>query len=416
MQLVHDIIIVGAGLSGLYSAYNIRKNFPHINLLVLEKNDRSRIGGRIGNDNFYGSNIVVGAGIGRTATDHLLFQLLDDLDIHYSSFQIKMNYTFQPIDIMKCMTFLKSQYRKYKYHPSVTFKQFAKAHLGNSTYNKFIISSGFSDYEEEDIYEVLYHYQMSNNVDGWSAIGLDWNKLIHKLCNKIGYSHIKTSTAVTKLNHVLDQQGCYNYHIRTDQDVQFYCKKVIIATPISATQKILPSFPIYKQIHGQPFLLVYAKFNKKSAQIMATKVPYFTIVSGPLQKILPMDKEKGVYMIAYTDNKYAEFLKYKVDSIPKNKIFFENELEKALYLPSETLKIIALTSYYWPIGTHYYSPLNTKQHPSRQKFIFEAQHPEPGILVVGEAVSRKQGWTEGALESVHAVLNDKWIKSTICDN
>jgi len=32
------------------------------------------------------------------------------------------------------------------------------------------------------------------------------------------------------------------------------------------------------------------------------------------------------------------------------------------------------------------------------------------LLVVGEAVSRRQGWTEGALESVHAVLNKKWIK------
>ena len=33
------------------------------------------------------------------------------------------------------------------------------------------------------------------------------------------------------------------------------------------------------------------------------------------------------------------------------------------------------------------------------------------ILVVGENVSRKQGWTEGALESVDAVLNKKWLKN-----
>jgi hypothetical protein len=31
------------------------------------------------------------------------------------------------------------------------------------------------------------------------------------------------------------------------------------------------------------------------------------------------------------------------------------------------------------------------------------------MLVVGEAVSRYQGWTEGALMSVEAVLNKKWI-------
>jgi len=30
--------------------------------------------------------------------------------------------------------------------------------------------------------------------------------------------------------------------------------------------------------------------------------------------------------------------------------------------------------------------------------------------VVGEVVSRYQGWTEGALESVKSVLTTKWIK------
>ena len=38
MTSKHDIIVVGAGLSGLYSAYNIKKMFPKINLLVLESN------------------------------------------------------------------------------------------------------------------------------------------------------------------------------------------------------------------------------------------------------------------------------------------------------------------------------------------------------------------------------------------
>ena len=58
----YDIIIVGTGLSGLYSAYNIKKMFPKINLLVLESNQREYIGGRIGNYNFYGEQIVIGAG------------------------------------------------------------------------------------------------------------------------------------------------------------------------------------------------------------------------------------------------------------------------------------------------------------------------------------------------------------------
>jgi len=36
------------------------------------------------------------------------------------------------------------------------------------------------------------------------------------------------------------------------------------------------------------------------------------------------------------------------------------------------------------------------------------------MLVVGEAVSRRQGWSEGALESVENVLNKSWINTYNC--
>ena len=33
----YDIIIIGSGISGLYTAYNIKKTFPETSFLVLEK-------------------------------------------------------------------------------------------------------------------------------------------------------------------------------------------------------------------------------------------------------------------------------------------------------------------------------------------------------------------------------------------
>jgi monoamine oxidase len=55
--------------------------------------------------------------------------------------------------------------------------------------------------------------------------------------------------------------------------------------------------------------------------------------------------------------------------------------------------------------------LNKDLYSSREEFMDKAQHPEKGILVVGEAVSRNQGWTEGALESVKTVLSRHWVKT-----
>jgi hypothetical protein len=97
----------------------------------------------------------------------------------------------------------------------------------------------------------------------------------------------------------------------------------------------------------------------------------------------------------------------------ENKELYERLLEKSLGIPNDSLHIIALKDYYWTVGTHYYKPLNKELYSSREDFIDKAQHPEKGILVVGEVVARSQGWTEGALDSVRSVLTKKWI-STVC--
>jgi monoamine oxidase len=45
-----DIIIIGSGMSGLYSAYNIKKDSPNTSFLVLEKYKKEWIGGRTSNE------------------------------------------------------------------------------------------------------------------------------------------------------------------------------------------------------------------------------------------------------------------------------------------------------------------------------------------------------------------------------
>ena len=123
-----------------------------------------------------------------------------------------------------------------------------------------------------------------------------------------------------------------------------------------------------------------------------------------------MDPNNGVYMIAYNDNNNSIALKNHLQNTKLNRELYEILLEKSLGIPNGSLHIIAIKDFYWPIGTHYYKPLNKDLYKSREKFIDKAQHPEQGILVVGEALSRNQGWTEGALESVKAVVTKNWIK------
>ena len=409
--MVYDVIIIGSGISGLYAAYNIKKMSPDTSFLILEKYKKHWIGGRTSNESFYGSEIVTGAGIGRKSKDKLLYKLLDELDLKTYEYTSTPHYSplIYPLDVKKVMSYLRAEYNRFK-GPQTSFKKFAKPILGEKTYNQFILSVGYSDFEEEDAYETLYAYGMEDNYRSFKAFYVPWRKMVMKLAAKIGPAHFKFSNNVSKITKTHDNP-C-RFLLDTEHGKRYICNKVIVATTISGIRKLLP-FPIYNDIEGQPFLRLYGKFSKQSIPILKEFVKGCTYLPGPLQKIIPINPDSGVYMIAYNDNNNTLELKNNLDDTDQNRDFYCSLLEKALNICGGSLHLISIKSFYWPIGTHYYKPLNMDLYRDRDEFIERAQHPEKGVLVIGEVVSKHQGWTEGALDSVKEVLTKKCV-NTIC--
>jgi hypothetical protein len=409
----YDIIIVGSGMSGLYSAYNIKKTSPNTSFLILEKYKKVWIGGRTSNDTFYSTEVVTGAGIGRRSKDKLLHRLLTTLGLPTHDFIVKPYYSqrIKPVNIIKTIDHLRYEYKRLDNASAKeeTFKQFATRVLGEKDYKRFIQSAGYSDYENEDIFETLYYYGMEDNACCWRAFHVPWRRMVLKLYSLIGEKHFRFSSKAVKISK-MKEEPCV-FQILLENGTKLYCNRVIVASTIDTIRALIPK-PIYHDIEGQPFLRLYAKFDKKSIPIMKEYVKGFTFVPGPLQRIIPMNPNNGVYMIAYNDNNNTIALKHHLENNAENRELYEQLLEKSLGMPEHSLHIIAIKDYYWPIGTHYYKPLNKELYKNREEFIYEAQHPEKGILVVGEALSRNQGWTEGALESVKAVLTKKWIQTT----
>ena len=405
----YDIIIIGSGISGLYAAYNIKKMSPDTSFLILEKYKKQWIGGRTSNEMFYGTEIVTGAGIGRKKKDKLLHKLLDELGLKTPEFTIKPYYSteFDHLDVKKVIDHLKNEYKKYK-GPRTTFKTFAMGVLGEKIYNQFLLSVGYTDFEKEDAHDTLYSYGMEDNYCCSKGFSVPWRKMVMKLADEIGQSHFKFSSNVSKITKT-DDSPC-EFVIDTEEGKKYTCNKVIVATTITGLRKLLPN-PIYNDIEGQPFLRLYGKFSKNSIPIMKEYVKGFTFLPGPLQKILPINPDSGIYMIAYNDNNNTLALKNNLKNTEENRDMYCELIEKSLGIPTDSLHLIAIKDFYWPVGTHYYKPLNTAVYKDRDEFIDIAQHPERGILVVGEVVSQNQGWTEGALDSVRAVLTKKWVNS-----
>jgi hypothetical protein len=410
---VHDIIIIGAGIAGLYSAYTIKKMSPNTSYLILEQNDKKSVGGRINTDTFYGASIVSGAGIGRDDTNPILKKLMRELNVPFKKSTSIIDYSnileySKEYDIVKTVDLLKLKYIKNtaKYS-KMTFKEFATEILGEKRYKLFTIYCGYTDYENADVYETLYNYGMDDTKGGWGILYIPWEKLIDNLCNYIGYQNIKTSTTVSKL---IKRENANTYEILSEEGHTYHCNKVIVATTITSIMKLVghQNKSLYKQIHGQPFLRLYAKFDKTSNEIMKKYVKHYTVVPGVLQKIIPMDTEKGVYMIAYSDNQSATSVKNHLKNTVENRRLYENIVEQSLDIqPRNSLKIIGIKDYYWRDGTHYFEPLSG--FTSREEFLDAVQHPLPDVLVVGEAVSNYQGWVEGALRSVKNVVKKNWI-------
>lgn len=406
--MYYDVIIIGSGISGLYAAYNIKKMSPSTSFIILEKYKKTWIGGRTSNDTFYGTQIVTGAGVGRKNKDKQLINLLDELGLQTTEFDFKPYYSTQikhVVDVKKVMQQLKKEYDPT--HPQLTFKEFAKPILGATLYNDFLVSVGYTDYENADASDVINNYGMEDNACCWKGFHVNWKELVTTLANEIGHDKIKTSMNVVSIKPTDSL-----FVLETDRNIVFESNKVIVATTIDSIKRILPGASnknsIYNHIKGQTFLRLYGKFSKKSSDIMKQHVKGYTIVPGPLQKITPMDADKGVYMIAYSDNSNATDLKKYLENTPNNRDQLCRLIEEAMGIPDKSLELLSIKDYYWPIGTHYYTPLNQK-YKNRSEFINEAQHPQDGILVVGEVVGKNQGWTHGAFSSVTAVLNKKWI-------
>jgi hypothetical protein len=400
-----DIIIIGAGIAGLYAAHKIIKLAPDTSFVVLEKQSKKYVGGRTGNDTFKGANIVTGAGVGRKKKDKLLIELLNEMNIESTEFAAGNSYASTITKPCK----LKEQFLKIKRehidtNEPQTFKTFATNILGKAEYNNFVTCSAYSDYENEDVIDTLYHYGFDDNYTNWTGLYIPWHELVHKLIQEIGERNVKMNNEVKIISRVGE-----TFKITTESG-EYLCKKIVFATTIDAVLKLFPGRKdIYKQIKGQPFLRTYGKFSKSSTDLMKTIVPTTTVVPGPLQRIIPINPDSGIYMLAYCDNKNAKTLNLIKGDTEESRSQYCRILEKSLGIESNSLSLLAIKKYFWPIGTHYYTPLS-EDYKNRKEFIHVAQRPEQNIRVIGEMISENQGWVEGALESVNAAITKKWIK------
>ena len=122
--------------------------------------------------------------------------------------------------------------RAKKSKPSgLNIKQFFIQLLGEELYNQFIISAGYTDYENADLYETLYNYGMDDNKSGWTGLHIPWKNMVDKLYHIIGKNHFRFSNDVIEIKKI-KEKPCL-FQIKTANGTLYHSNKVIVANQLS---------------------------------------------------------------------------------------------------------------------------------------------------------------------------------------
>ena len=388
----YDLCIVGAGIAGLYAGYEWKKRNPKGKIIVLEAG--AVAGGRLETARFAGAEIPLGAGIGRLEKDMRLMALLQELGIEKRIFPRLVNYIgVEHENVRNQLRALEAGLTENA--RALDFGAYARETLGRDQARAFIEAMGYTDMVRENAWEVVRHYGLDDNVANGDShgVGVPWLALTKALVKAIGPKRFLYDTRVT---HITSNGADEHVTVHTPYG-HLQAKHVVVAVTAPVLRQLFPRVREYRSLQSQPFLRLYAKFAAASRDIMASRVTAYTVVPKPLQKVIPMDARKGVYMIAYADNASARALKNKIDDTDANRLWFARLLERTLGLTRGSLEISSIRGKFWEGGTHFVKAGATYD----AAFWEHARNPAMRIRVVGEAVAaRDRGWVEGALESV----------------
>ena len=424
-MVIYNMIIIGGGLSGIYTAYKYQKKYPKAKILLLECQDR--LGGRIYTyeDDIYGK---IEAGAARFLPEHKhVIQLIHELNLESHINPIPPDIGYEPIhpinlphtpkDITNLNKIILKQANKTPREvlQNTIFMDFVKKVLpapeAQLYYDSFGYTSELTFMNAYDTVELIKNHFISkhflNLKGGLSQI---INKLETKLRTKPNID-IKTKHQVSDIEYnEQDQLFHVESHNKTFQGRSCIC---------TFNKEIVEHFHIFKPIKSYlkyiknlPLCRIYTKFSLNTE----TNEPWFNLYSGltprievkgrhkfttnnQLRMVIPMNAELGTAMISYSDNHYAKswYKLYKtkgIDAVNQklHKLIQESVPNTHIPKPSHT-KI-----FYWEHAVAYYGKgfdSTTMLDKIKQPY------PDIPLYLCGENYSEKNNqWMEGALDTV----------------
>jgi len=409
--MIYDLLIVGGGIAGLYTAYEYQKRHPTHTILILERN--RQIGGRI--DTYHDTNYRNGieAGAGRFHKKQiLLMDLLRELDLEKNAVPISNFNTYYPIETKIPEPIDTNAIKNVIYHSRTTpietlqntiFIDYAKTVLTPEQIKALIGSFGYSseltDMNAYDTIQLIKDHFNPNNQFYSLKGGL--YQVIQSL-----HSHLKRKNVKIIIHRrVVNTNYIENIRIfeTTCENIQkkYYSKICVYANTKETIQKI-PIFTsiksILEKIHTLPLCRIYSKFSPPNNQWFQN-LPKIT-TNNNLRIVIPIDET--TIMISYTDNHYARFWR---DLNDKRGIDVVNrELQRLIHqtLGINIPKPEHTQIFYWEHAVAYFGKGFDSKKDTKKILCPFKNIP---LYICGENFSEKNNqWMEGSLDTSKYIL------------
>lgn len=406
-DVIYDYLIIGSGISGLYTGYLLKKYFRK-NVIVIEK--EHRIGGRIYTYHYEDDKTLeFGAGV-ISASHNNLLNLIKHLkldnkliygkkyDKKYYDDATKKTTSLIDTNFYKILDEIYNN-EKCKYDGEYfSLFHLTEKYYNNQTAEQIVNQFGYSD----DILHRNAINALAMFTDGgefspdnkhiFLAGGL--TQIIDSLGKNLD---ILTNTECVDIVKENDFYICKTN--KNNGDIK--AKNIICAIPVRNILHIpffKSCYDIYNSaLSNKPLMRVYLQFPiSTTGKVWFNDLQGVLVTNTIIRQIIPVNRETGLIMI-YADGIDADGL-YLLER--KNMLKQEILLRLRIIFPDKTIPDpINIYNKYWNVATHVWKVnpnddlINKLMKPLNEK-----------VYIVGEGVSPKHSWIEGAIISVHNLI------------
>jgi monoamine oxidase len=427
---VYDLVIVGGGISGIYTLYKLSKTFSQLKILLLESGER--YGGRIYSykETVDGEEYIMDLGAGRLGHHHkLINNLINELGLKPKIIDIPNTKTYIEVSennnardkthfkdsIMTKLTkfFLSPLVSKLgkamlqKFYLSELIKKYVSLVFFQKVESVFEYSSDLNEFNAYDAIEYFKH-DYNNKSKFFTLLG-GLEQIIENMLDLIKKTKSYKSKNITLLNlssveNIITKNNNNNNLFKIvinnyskSKVYNVHSKYVICALPKQSLEKFDLFKPILRDlnsINSINLLRIFEIYNKTNEEVWFKNIEK-TITNSEVQFVIPINPNNGLIMSSYSDCANARFWNLlrakKGIQFVKNKLNIKlNQLFSIYNIKVPPSKYIKM--YFWDAGVACW-----KKNVDSDYLSSKLLNPLPNVFIVGENYSKYQAWCEGAL-------------------